>query len=106
MNRITEDIKAGKYSLLIHEGTQGKHIIGHNNYIHGRSYLTISLAEAQELVYKYAGSGKPDGLNKEIVKTNRLIGVVIDENGGEYYTTVFKLHHSKKGAHIVPRKEF
>ncbi|MFQ7566370.1 MAG: polymorphic toxin type 50 domain-containing protein, partial [Clostridium perfringens] len=29
--------------LKIEVGKQGKHIVGHNNYIEGRSYLTISL---------------------------------------------------------------
>ena len=40
------------YNLEILAGKQGKHILGHNNYIEGRSYLTVSIQEAQELVNK------------------------------------------------------
>ena len=89
---------------------EGKHIIGHNNYIEGRSYLTISMEEAQELVNKYAGTGEllfaNDGKwrNQEVIATDRVIGYNIsDIDGSEVETKDFKIHYSKKGTHIVPK---
>ena len=46
------------YNLNILEGKQGKHILGHNNYIEGRSYLTVSINEAQDIINKYADTGQ------------------------------------------------
>lgn len=101
------------YNLEILEGKQGKHILGHNNYIEGRSYLTVSMQEAQELVNKYAGtghinrypnSGKWD--NTETVISDKIIGYSLNEiDGSKTETRAFKIHYSKKGTHIVPRKE-
>ena len=42
----------------INQGKQDKHIIGSNNYIDGKSYLTISKKKAQELINQYAGKGQ------------------------------------------------
>lgn len=101
-----------EFKLAIHEGKQGKHILGHNNYIEGRSYITISIEEAQQLVLKYAGTGKIDrdknGLwkNTESVISDKYIGYSLNEISGEKYATkAFKIHYSKKGVHIVPKKE-
>lgn len=103
-NEIIKDIESGK---------QGKHILGHNNYIPGRSYLTITEKEAQELVNEYAGTGKiirdrnDRWNNKEIISVNHDIGINVDlETGEETTTNRFVIHYSKKGIHIVPvRKE-
>lgn len=95
--------------LKIEVGKQGKHILGHNNYIEGRSYLTISLEEAQELVNKYAGTGqiktnsKGEWDRKETLSVYKEIGVNLNmETGKETPTNKFKIHYSKKGTHIVP----
>lgn len=95
--------------LKIEDGKQGKHILGHNNYIEGRSYLTISLEEAQELINKYAGTGeiktnsKGEWDRKETIKTNKEIGINVSIlDGSENKTNGFKIHYSKKGTHIVP----
>lgn len=95
--------------LKIEVGKQGKHILGHNNYIEGRSYLTISLEDAQELINKYAGTGeiktnsKGEWDRKETIKTNKEIGVNVSIlDGSENKTSSFKIHYSKKGTHIVP----
>lgn len=101
------------YNLKIHEGRQGKHILGHNNYIEGRSYLNVSMEEAQELVNKYAGTGTIDrakGTLKwkgtETIVADKIIGVNINNRTGEQeYTNTFKIHYSKKGTHIVPKHE-
>lgn len=92
----------------ISEGKQGKHIIGHNNYIEGKSYLIISKEEAQKLINKYAGVGeKKFGRNdkwdkKEIIYHDKVIGIAKSIKSGEHETNAFKIHYSKTGTHIVP----
>ena len=113
-NAIIEEtrkrIQSGEQKLTLEEGKQGKHIIGHNNYIEGRSYLTISMKEAQELVDQYAGTGEllfsSEGKwkNQEIIKTDKIIGYnVSDIDNSKIETKNFKIHYSKKGTHIVPK---
>ena len=104
-----EYIKSEQQSLKIEVGKQGKHILGHNNYIEGRSYLTISLDESQELINKYAGTGKldftqkGDWAKKELIVHDKDIGFSINNVTGEKtVTNRFKIHYSKKGTHIVP----
>ena len=109
---LSKYIKSNKVIKSIESGKQGKHIQGHNNYINGRSYLTIIEKEAQELVNKYAGTGKfkrdrnDKWTHKEFVKADKQIGVVVDRITGEEITTKrFTIHYSQSGTHIVPRKE-
>lgn len=109
--RLTDD---PAYTVL-KTGAQGKHILGHNNYKPGRSYLTVSMDEAQELVRKYAGKGeiKRDSsgkwTHKEFVTADRVIGYIVPLDGGEPYSTKrFSISYAvgkDKGAHIVPAKE-
>lgn len=105
-----QKIKSGEQPLKIEVGKQGKHIMGHNNYIEGRSYLTISLEDAQSLINKYAGTGelifdaKGNWRNQEVIKTDSVIGYnVSDLDGSKIETCNFKIHYSKKGTHIVPK---
>lgn len=103
------------YILDIETGKQGKHIKGHNNYQQGKSYLNISMEDAQMLVDKYAGTGEIQRDNSgkwkhtEIITQNKQnIGYVVSAvNGEEIETSFFKIHYSKNGTHIVPyaRKE-
>lgn len=102
-------IQSDKQPLIIEKGKQGKHILGDNNYIDGRSYLTITKQEAQELVNKYAGTGtfefdrNGNVKKKELIIADKTIGVNIDNKTGEKsYTNRFYIHYSKKGTHIVP----
>lgn len=104
-----DKIKLGVQKLDILEGSQGKHIRGHNNYKEGKSYLLIDMKEAQELVNQYAGSGEfyknKNGTysNKEMISCNKIIGVnVSDVDGTLKYTNDFYIHYSKKGTHVVP----
>lgn len=98
------DIKSWPPGL--EEGKQGKHIQGHKNYVQGKSYLTISMKKAKELVKKFSGTGKvvgnSDTSNKEWVDFGKVIGIWIDKNGNEHPTTKGLIHHSKNGTHIVP----
>ncbi|XZI40736.1 polymorphic toxin type 50 domain-containing protein [Clostridium perfringens] len=105
----TREFIKNNQPLKIEVGKQGKHILGHNNYIEGRSYLTISLEEAQELINKYAGTGeiktnlKGEWDKKETISVDKEIGVNLNiSTGEETPTNKFKIHYSKKGTHIVP----
>lgn len=104
-NRLASDVQL----KTIDSGKQGKHIKGHNNYILGRSYLTITEKEAQQLVDRYAGTGMIQRdrsgkfTNRELITANRNVGVSIDpKTGKETVTNRFYIHYSKTGVHIVP----
>ncbi|MDQ0149344.1 phage minor capsid protein [Eubacterium multiforme] len=108
IKEIREYIR-NKQLLEIEEGKQGKHILGHNNYKEGRSYLNISLEEAQEFVNKYAGTGevnfnrKGEWDKKELISVKKDIGMNVNNKTGiETHTNKFKIHYSNKGTHIVP----
>lgn len=107
--KLQQRIRSDEYNKQIEEGKQGKHIIGHNNYTEGRSYLTVSVEEAQELVNKYAGTGKIQRdrqnvwNNKETVDVGKDVGVWISKDGTyQLPTGSLTIHYSKKGTHIVP----
>ncbi|MCH3972104.1 MAG: polymorphic toxin type 50 domain-containing protein [Oscillospiraceae bacterium] len=104
-NRIQSDAQP----KVIDEGKQGKHILGHNNYQEGKSYLIISMNEAQKLVDKFAGTGeilrdrKGAWKHQESIQTDSIIGFVVDEITREAVPTGdFKIHYGKSGTHIVP----
>jgi|GEM_PF-6622681 len=111
-DKASDTVKASKiitdfsgYSKNIHLGKQGKHVVGHNNYIKGKSILGVSTKKAQELINKYSGTGQKIGANRERVDFKRLIGKFVDPKTGKSYdTTVGTIHYSKSGTHIVPEK--
>ena len=78
---------------------------------HGPPYLTISDDEVLELVNRYKGTGeiklsKRSGKwdNEETILTNdTVVGIAVNNlNGKTAGTTVFRIHYSKNGVHIVP----
>lgn len=77
---------------------------------YGPPYLTISDAEVLELVNKYKGKGticlnaNLQWDNKETVVTNnKIVGVCVNNLTGKSVTTsVFTIHYSQKGFHVVP----
>lgn len=102
-------IKSDEQPKNIHLGKQGKHILGHNNYIQGRSYLTISIEEAEQLIKRYASTGtfelqrNGEVKNRELIECNKNIGININNQTGELTeTNRFYIHYSKDGVHIVP----
>lgn len=89
----------------IHSGKQGKHIVGHNNYIKGKSIFNGTTEDAGKLIKKFGGTGAKKGTNKEIVDFGQVIGKYVDPNTGKLYnTTMGTIHYSKSGAHIVPSR--
>lgn len=106
--KLQNHLASDKQIKAIESGKQGKHILGHNNYKPGKSYLTITEAEAQALVNKHSGKGeilrdrKGNWSNKELAQAEKAIGVVLDISGNSAPTTRFIIHYSKIGTHIVP----
>jgi len=94
----------------LHDGAQGKHIPGHNNYTPGRSPLTHP--NPQKLWDDHAGKGQPVNNipvgqpgSKERVDFGEKIGDYVDQNTKQSIpTTKGLIHYGKKGAHIVPAK--
>ena len=78
---------------------------------YGPAYVTVSNDEILQLFDKYKGTGiikiSPKNLtwnNQEtIIDNDKIVGVCVNNrNGVSVETTVFKIHYSKKGIHIVP----
>ncbi len=87
----------------LHVGRQGKHIIGHNNYTPGKSILTLTMEEAQQLIREFAGKGTRMRPNRERVDFGGIIGYYMNPKTGEMIPTTWGIiHYSKDGAHIVP----
>lgn len=98
------------YNLTLREGQQGKHILGHNNYLEGRSYIVdASMKDIQECIKKHAGNGtinryrNGDWDNTESIVDNSIVGYVLSIGKTWIATNKFKIHYSKeKGTHMVP----
>ena len=86
---------------------QGKHIVGHNNYIIGRSILE---ADANDLLASL-GTGSQVGStdlglpgSKERIDFGYVIGQHVDINGVSTPTTKAIAHYSSTGVHFVPSR--
>ena len=98
------------YNLTLREGQQGKHILGHNNYLEGRSYIVdASMKDIQECIKKHAGNGtinryrNGDWDNTESIVDNSIVGYVLSIDKTWIATNKLKIHYSKeKGTHMVP----
>lgn len=89
-----------KLPKKIHHDSQGKHIVGHKNYIAGRSPLANGI-DAQKLLDGVHGGLYPiiriTARGQPIVDFRKTIGHF------EGKMTQFGIiHHGKNGAHIVP----
>jgi len=91
------------FTTQINRHKQGRHIPGSSNYIPGRSPLSISFQEAQQLIEHYAGAGRWQGGNKEVVRFPFRIGTYIhNDRTTRTPTPVGVIHYSRTGAHLVP----
>ncbi len=94
----------------IHEGKQGKHQPGHNNYDESKNKSILTHPDPQSLVDEHSGTGRQAGNtpvgeagSKEIIDFGEDIGFHVDQSTGEKTpTTVGTVHHSKSDVHIVP----
>ena len=113
--------KGEKYPLEIHIKRQNKHIYATDEYIeysktfskkgkYGPSRITISVEEAQKLVDQYRGTGilvrnkRGDWTQVEVITMHPdNVGIAVNDiTGVEAETSVFKIHYSKDGTHVVP----
>ena len=115
-NKKQEEIRAlirsDEIPKVIHAGRQNKHIKSSKGYIPGRSYIYGDLETAQSLVDRYHGTGRfpisraREWSHKEIVQSDEMVGVSINQaTGEETETRCFAIHYSNKGTHIVPIEE-
>ena len=108
--QISQYIKSSEVNKTINPEKQGRHILGHELYIEGRSYL-LDGVNPQELVDIYHGTGiayfsdKGKWNQKETIELKENIAICIDPlTNVKEYTNRFTIHYSKTGTHIVPSK--
>lgn len=103
---IREAIRRGDYPLTINPEKQARHMAG--TALPGRSVITISQEELQQIVNMQAGHGtirfdkKGDWDGLEKIDAGKTIGYTINREGVIIETTRAKIHYSKTGVHVVP----
>lgn len=106
---LNKTIENDNISLKINPEKQNRHIKDSDEYIDGRSYLTISIEEAQKIVNEKHLTGIVHVHNngnqiKEVLDLDTNIGVNVDGNT-DSSTKRVTIHYSNTGTHIVPAKE-
>jgi hypothetical protein len=113
---VRDDILAGEYPLKIKKSKQDEHIEGTKAYANRLktkpdatppSLLTV---DAQELVNKYAGSGKimlrggtDDNPPKEKIRADYVVGLYYNPATGQYEETrAAMIIYSTRGTHVYP----
>lgn len=101
-------------NLHIHDGKQGKHIIGHNSFEAQESKSILTHSNPSELVEKHAGTGfaahnSTPGVApgtagyKECVDCGEIIGLAIDpDTKKQIPTSWIKIIYANNDVHIVP----
>lgn len=103
---IREAIRRGDHPLTINPEKQARHMMG--TALPGRSVITVSSEELQNIINQRAGGGKldlSDSLTwnkREIVDAGKEIGYTINAKGDIIITRHIKIHYSKTGVHAVP----
>lgn len=97
-------LSIGKYDTGIKIGKQNVHISGTKEFVPGKSTITVSLTELQNLVNDKAGTGSIIGkTTKEKVDFGKVIGKWKDQvSDEEKDTTKGMIIYSKNGTHVVP----
>ncbi|NER08481.1 MAG: hypothetical protein F6K17_41080, partial [Okeania sp. SIO3C4] len=92
--------------VRLHEGRQGKHIFGHNNFRVEKGRSVFTHRDPQGLLDRFVGRGQHINDKKERVDFGENIGWFIDRDTGiAYKTKKGTIHHNDKGeAHIVPAR--
>lgn len=104
---IRQAIKNGEYPLTVNPEKQARHMVATSPP--GRSVITVSSDELQEIINTKAGSGKINlsrdfstWKNTEIISAGREIGYTINAEGIIMKADSIKIHYSKTGVHAVP----
>lgn len=106
IKQVKLDIRNGEYSLVLNSEKQARHM--GDTIIQGRSVITISASELQEIINNVAGTGeiqltrKNAWKSQEIVDAGREIGYTVNEEGKLVRTSKLKIHYSNTGTHAVP----
>lgn len=97
------------YDLTVNPEKQARHIKDSDGYIIGRSYITVSKEEIQNIVNEYAGTGEIQRYRsgkfarKELIVLPYDVGINIDpETRTETPTNRLFIHYSNTGVHLVP----
>ena len=106
---LKQAVASGSLPLTINPEKQARHMRDAPEYLPGRSYMTITEEETQEIVIKYHGTGiitvTKAGQIKETIVLDKDVGVTVNPDTGEEETTnTIKIHYSKTGVHVVPTK--
>lgn len=105
-NSVRAAIRRGDYPLTINLEKQARHMAA--TATPGRSVITISLEELQEIVNARAGRGEIeltkslDWKHQEVLAVGKEIGYTINAKGDIIKATSIKIHYSKTGVHVVP----
>lgn len=106
---IKEKALAGEIKLTVNENKQARHDKSSPLYQEGKSYMTISMDEIQDIVNKYAGTGyiptkeDKEWKHKESIILPQNIGIVVTrKDKKEISTNRITIHYSKTGVHVVP----
>lgn len=103
LEKVKDLIK--KRIIVMNLEKQNRHFIGTNEYKDNKSFFICSLNELNELVVNNIEESYSFG-NSIVINLKKQIGVVKNENGRVIGITKYvKLHVSKTGFHVVPRKE-
>ena len=107
---IREAIKRGDYPLTINPEKQARHMEATASP--GRSVITISQDELQEIINAKAGDGEIqlvkntfEWKQQEIIDEGKEIGYTVNKNSDIISTTRFKIHYSNTGVHAVPNSK-
>lgn len=104
---IREAIRNGEYPLEINTDKQARHMEA--TALPGRSVVTVSSEELQEIINAKAGDGKINFAkgsfswrHTEIVAAGKEIGYTVNKKGETVIANSLKIHYSKTGTHVVP----
>lgn len=128
-NQFLDDLRNGKINTAIDDGAQKKHydlkawrnqvkqaLKNFRDGLKGRSAVPAALLKQnlnpQELVNKYAGTGKlrwlndkPGTLPDEFVTVDYPVGITFERETGRFVSTnVLQIRYTKNGTHVFPTK--
>ena len=101
-NASINKTQSGK--VLLNVGKQGKHVVGHPNYIVGKGEVDMQTASNILNDFQCTGIIRNNGQREVIDTHGKYTSIFVDEDTGQRsITSKFTIHYDSKGtAHIVP----